>query len=98
MQTDITDDVAFTPETLRDYAKRVEDLRHHFLFSLDDAGSDPFAEQHYLVALANLELAQRAFSLAALAQSRAISGRWQDEVKPNCLIEAVYSRGMAVYK
>jgi hypothetical protein len=69
------DDVPFTPSTLDDYAKRVEDMRANMLFGTDDAGADPFAVAHYLTALGHLELAQRAFQLAMLCQSRGIAGR-----------------------
>ena len=63
-----SEDKPFTPETLRSYARMVEDLRHGFMFDTDDAGASPLAEQHYLVAMSYLELAQRAFSIAEIHQ------------------------------
>jgi hypothetical protein len=67
-------DLEFTPETLREYAKQTETLRTGALFDVDDAGADPEAEQYFLMALSHLENAQRAFTLAALRQSRALAG------------------------
>ena len=66
------DDKPFTPETLADYAKQIEDMRNRLLFESDDAGADAVAEQHFLVALGHLELAHRAMKLANLAQMRAL--------------------------
>lgn len=63
----------YTPETLRNLAQRVEDLRMELLFSVEDAGSDPFSEQEYLASLAYLELAYRRLKVAAMYQSRALA-------------------------
>ena len=69
------EDEPFTPETLDRCAKRAEQFRFDCLFDIDDAGADPFAVEHYLTALAQLELAHRHFKLAKLCQSRGIAGR-----------------------
>lgn len=66
----------FSPDTLEKCAKQVEDLRlGEFLFGIDEAGADPVAEQLYLVALNHMELAERHFKLAKLAQIKAITER-----------------------
>jgi hypothetical protein len=65
----------FTPETLEGFEKCAEGLRLDFLCDVDEAGADPVATQHALVALAHLELAQRAFALARLAQTSALGRR-----------------------
>jgi hypothetical protein len=67
-------DLEFTPETLRNFTIDIEKLRHEMLFDMKSAGADPFAEQHFLAALAHLELAQRALTLAQFSQSRALAG------------------------
>jgi len=65
----------FTPETLEVFEKRTEQLRLSLLCDVDEAGADPFAEQHALAAFAHLESAQRAFALARLHQTRALGRR-----------------------
>jgi hypothetical protein len=63
----------FTPETLAACVKAVEALRNQYLFDIDEAGADPVAEQHYLTALATLEVARQHFALARLFQTRALA-------------------------
>lgn len=61
-------------EKLQEAAKKVEDMRHDFLFDMDlDAGLDELAVCEYLQALAFMELAHRALSKAAMLQSRALA-------------------------
>ena len=69
------DPLPFTPESLATFEKRTEELRIAALCDIDEAGGDPFAIQHFLAALAQLEAAQRSFTLAGLHQARGISGR-----------------------
>jgi len=66
------DDDPFTPEMLAKFARQVEDLRADILFGVDDNGADPFAKQHFLTALAHLDLAHRSFKLARLCQIQAL--------------------------
>jgi len=68
-----TDELPYTPETLDNLAKQAEDMRCDTLFGVDDAGADPFSEQYYLAALAQLEMAHRNFKLASLWQSHALA-------------------------
>jgi len=68
--TRVNDDLdeAFTPETLHRYCQMVQELRHSMLFDIEDDGCGPLAEQHYIAALAHLELAQTALRLAEIHQ------------------------------
>jgi hypothetical protein len=66
---------AFTPEAMADAAKASETLHADLLFGVDGAAAAPDAEQLYLAALAHLDLARRHFTLAQLAQTRALAGR-----------------------
>jgi hypothetical protein len=66
------EDLLYTPETLREFAAKVETLRHKMLFDVEDAGADAESEQYFLLAMHALETAQRFLSLAALKQSQAI--------------------------
>ena len=68
-------DEEFTVETLRECAKKTENMRHRYLGDIDEAGADFNAEQYYLLALTALEQAQRYFNLAALAQAHALAHR-----------------------
>ena len=67
-------DREFTPEALREVAASVEGMRHDLLFNLDEAGADPMAEQHYLLALNALDQAVRFLKIAAMTQSAALRG------------------------
>ena len=66
------DEKPFTPELLESLAKHVEDFRADTLFGVDGGCAEPFAEQHYLAALAHLELAHREFMLAMYHQRRSL--------------------------
>lgn len=48
----------------------VEELKDDLLFSFDDAGMAPIAEQHYLAGIAALEQAVRSFKLSHLHQMK----------------------------
>lgn len=63
----------FTPENLRVLAKQIDDMRAEIMFAVDDAGACPFAEQHFLAALDQLNLAYRAMTLAHMSQSFALA-------------------------
>ena len=59
-------------ELLEKFARDTEKLRAEGLFEgLEDKGSDPFAVEHYLLALSALEQAHRHFKLASYFQVRA---------------------------
>jgi hypothetical protein len=60
MKTDPTQDDDRSPA---DFAKAVESLRQDMLCSAAGDGLGPFSEQHFLLALAALETAQRHLSL-----------------------------------
>jgi hypothetical protein len=66
-------ELEFSPHTLHACAEEIEKIRHGHLCDIDGAGADPSAEQHYLLALSELETAQRSFTLAALAETRALA-------------------------
>jgi len=57
-------------------AKETEALRHRGLFEGEETEEGeafaPLAEQHYLAAIAALELAERQFKIAALHQAAAL--------------------------
>lgn len=48
-----------------DLAKQIEALRHTALCDVDDSLLGPMSEQHYLLAIAALEQAQRYATLAS---------------------------------
>jgi hypothetical protein len=63
----------FTPEILSGAATRVRELRQELLFDVDDAGSDPEAEQLFLLAQSALESAERFLKLSSMKQSQALA-------------------------
>jgi len=48
----------------------LEEKKDDLIFSFDDAGMSPMAEQYYLAAISNLELAARMMKLAHYAQMK----------------------------
>lgn len=62
----------FTPENLRELAKKVDEIHGEALFGIDPAGASPESEQLYLLGISCLEQAKRYFTLANMAQTRAI--------------------------
>jgi hypothetical protein len=67
--------MTFTPTSLREQAELLDKVRTDLLCNIDDAGADPFAEQHYIMSLEYLNLAVRALKLASLHQSSALGGK-----------------------
>jgi hypothetical protein len=63
----------YTPETLRSIATQIRELRMLFLTDVEDVGADAFSEEYYLLGLAAMDSAHRFMTLAALAQSRALT-------------------------
>jgi hypothetical protein len=71
MSTD--DELPFDPDTLDALASRIERVRRDCLCDIDGAGAEAVAEQHYLLALAALDEAQRHARLASIHQSRGLT-------------------------
>jgi hypothetical protein len=55
---------------LKQARKKVEDLKHRFLFDEEVEGMNPFAEQEFLQALYFLDLASSAIAKADLHQPK----------------------------
>ena len=66
-------------KTLNEITQAIDSLRLSALFNDGDndmtAGLDPYAEQHFLLAMTALDTAQRNMSLCEMTQARAIASR-----------------------
>lgn len=64
---------SWTPETLEEAANVCEKLRVTLLFDVDCAGADDESQEYFLLALADLEQANRHLRLARMHQTRAVA-------------------------
>jgi hypothetical protein len=69
-QLENPDEMPYTPENLRSFADRIEDVRISMLLGINDTGSDPESDHYYLLALSALESAYQFMLLAAIKQSK----------------------------